>query len=275
MTHVGMCTQDGPERKTGEIRLERPSRPLVCERLLRRRRRVHLRRNSVRLLFRIDELPRPASGALDHVGKIELGSSASEGLQWVRADLLTDYCNVRFWDAEIPAVATGMGAKRSERSWPGSGKTVSGFESGTTDVSFWAGSADPLRNTMRAIRQPGTPLRQQIMIVGVYERHWRARAYATARHSPHFRGGRLAGRCACAAAKGIPYRYPEMGQLRSEDQTASLDEMHRNGFDEGRNLRVDHRGIYSPDKLTSAAVDLAGSKPDVLEPDLAPRLRSR
>ncbi len=24
MTHVGICTQDGPERKTGEIRLERP-----------------------------------------------------------------------------------------------------------------------------------------------------------------------------------------------------------------------------------------------------------
>ena len=63
---------------------------------LRRRRRMHLRRNSVRLLFRIDELPRPASGALDHVGKIKVGSSASEGLQWVRADLLTDYCNVRF-----------------------------------------------------------------------------------------------------------------------------------------------------------------------------------
>ncbi len=56
------------------------------------------------------------------------------------------------------------------------------------------------------------------------------------------------------------------GQLRSEDEdtAAFVDEMHRNGFEEGRNLGVDHRGIYNPADLKAAAAELVASGPDVL-----------
>jgi hypothetical protein len=36
---------------------------------------------------------------------------------WHEADLSTYFCNVRFWGVEMPAIATGMGAKQ-----PGGGK---------------------------------------------------------------------------------------------------------------------------------------------------------
>jgi ABC-type uncharacterized transport system substrate-binding protein len=56
------------------------------------------------------------------------------------------------------------------------------------------------------------------------------------------------------------------GQLRSEDQdsAAFLDELRKNGFDEGRNLRVDHRGIHNLTQLKQAAAEITASKPDVL-----------
>src|SRR4051794_12717886 len=55
-------------------------------------------------------------------------------------------------------------------------------------------------------------------------------------------------------------------QLRSEDQdtAAFLDELRKHGFDEGRNLRVDHRGIYNLTQIKQAAAEIAASKPDVL-----------
>ena len=70
-----------------------------------------------------------------------------------------------------------------------------------------------------------------------------------------------------AQQSGKEYRIGILtGQLRSEDQDTSafLDEMHRNGFDEGRNLRVDYRGILNPDHLTAAAAELVATTPDVL-----------
>src|SRR5215207_6109564 len=73
---------------------------------------------------------------------------------------------------------------------------------------------------------------------------------------------------ASAQQSGKEYRLGILtGQLRSDDQdtVAFLDELRRSGFEEGRNLRVDYRGIqHNPDQLKSAAAELAASRPDVL-----------
>jgi len=45
MRHVGLCTQDGPEEKTGEMRLQLSApHPIECD-ILGCRRRMHLPRN--------------------------------------------------------------------------------------------------------------------------------------------------------------------------------------------------------------------------------------
>ena len=70
-----------------------------------------------------------------------------------------------------------------------------------------------------------------------------------------------------AQQSGKEYRIGILtGQLRSKDQdtAAFVDELHRNGFEEGRNLGVDHRGIYNPAAFKAAAAELVASGPDVL-----------
>ena len=71
MKHVGVCTQDGPEEKTGEMRFQMIGLviPIECD-IVGCRRRVHLQRTIVRRLYRHDELPRSTGGSAQAMGEI-------------------------------------------------------------------------------------------------------------------------------------------------------------------------------------------------------------
>ena len=62
MKHTGVCTQDGPEEKSGELRFQLSLIPVDGD-IAGGRRRMHLQRKVVRLLYRHDELPGPKRGS--------------------------------------------------------------------------------------------------------------------------------------------------------------------------------------------------------------------
>ena len=69
MKHVGLCTQDGPEERTGEMHLELSGLILQIGRdIVGCRGRMQLQRTIVRFLYRHVGLPRPRSGSAENLG---------------------------------------------------------------------------------------------------------------------------------------------------------------------------------------------------------------
>ena len=74
MSYVGICTVDGPEERTGEIRLRISENSHACN-AIGRRRRMSLPRTTIRFLFRRDELSRSAGNPAQAVGEIARGDT--------------------------------------------------------------------------------------------------------------------------------------------------------------------------------------------------------
>jgi hypothetical protein len=67
MTHVGICTADGPEEKKGNIRLQVATIVAHVGDVGARRCNVHVRRPPVGFLHRLNELPGPKPGSSAHL----------------------------------------------------------------------------------------------------------------------------------------------------------------------------------------------------------------
>ena len=77
MKHIGLCTQDGPEEKIGEMRFRISTSPAAIEcDIIGCWDRMHLQRTTVRLLYRHDELPRSTGGSAQAMVEIDSPSAS-------------------------------------------------------------------------------------------------------------------------------------------------------------------------------------------------------